>query len=43
MEKQYGRIDNGEDDEFSMKTGNSQLNYVDQTEDGFVGLEPPIG
>lgn len=44
LDKQYGRIGKGDNDEFSMQpSGNSQLNYVDQTEDGFVGLEPPVG
>lgn len=43
LNKEYDRIDKDSDDESgSTMPGQSELNYVPQTEDGYVGLEPPL-
>mgnify|MGYP006188551523 CR=1 FL=1 len=43
LNKHYGIIGYDEDGEPTVNSGASQLNYVAQTENGFAGLEPPLG
>jgi hypothetical protein len=43
LSKVYDKIDSDGTDDFSGNNGTGQIEYTPQTEDGYLGLEKPLG